>query len=81
MWIFRVDEPRLGAIRIREWRRRARHTIGLLMLLPGISVTGLVILDQSSSSFPNKMLAAPGNGLNFVATPGSFSRFDREVDR
>jgi len=30
MWIYRVDEPRLGAVRMREWRRRARHAIALL---------------------------------------------------
>ena len=32
MWIFRVNEPRLGAIRVREWTRRARRTVGLLFL-------------------------------------------------
>ncbi|EEA03915.1 Sulfate permease and related transporter (MFS superfamily)-like protein [Burkholderia sp. H160] len=36
MWVFRVDEPRLGRIRIREWRRRARHTLGLLLLIPEV---------------------------------------------
>ncbi|WP_082814160.1 potassium channel family protein [Paraburkholderia monticola] len=76
MWIFRVDEPRLGAIRIREWRRRARHTIGLLVLLLGSAVTGLVILDQSDTSFPDKMLAALWNGLNLVTTLGAFGQFN-----
>jgi voltage-gated potassium channel Kch len=77
MWIFRVDEPRLGAIRIREWRRRAGHTIGLLVLLLGSAVTGLVILDQSNTSFPNKMLAALWDGLNLVTTLGSFGEFSQ----
>ncbi|WP_233800883.1 NAD(P)-binding protein [Paraburkholderia sp. HP33-1] len=77
MWIFRVDEPRLGAVRIREWRRRARHTIGLLVLLLGSAVTGLVILDQSNTSFSDKMLAALWNGLNLVTTLGAFSEFNQ----
>lgn len=77
MWIFRVDEPRLGAIRIREWRRRARHTIGLLVLLLVSAATGLVILDRSTTSFPNKILTALWDGLNLVTTLGAFSEFDR----
>ncbi|WP_233850194.1 hypothetical protein [Paraburkholderia sp. HD33-4] len=72
MWIFRVDEPRLGVIRIREWRRRARHTIGLLVLLPACATAGLFILAQSNTSFPNKILTSLWNGLNFVTTLGAF---------
>ncbi|EEA03859.1 TrkA-N domain protein [Burkholderia sp. H160] len=76
MWIFRVNEPRLGVIRIREWRRRARHTIGLLVLLLGSAVTGLFILDQSNTSFPNKMFTALWNGVNLITTLGAFGEFN-----
>ncbi|MBN3786659.1 NAD(P)-binding protein [Burkholderia sp. Ac-20353] len=77
MWIFRVDEPRLGVIRVREWRRRARHTIGLLVLLLGCSVTGLISLDQSKTSVPNKMFTALWDGVNLVTTIGAFSEFNQ----
>jgi voltage-gated potassium channel len=76
MWIYRVDEPRLGAIRICEWRRRARHTIGLLALLLGGAATGLVLLDQSNAPFPKKVFTALWNGVNLVTTLGDFAEFD-----
>ncbi|WP_248295009.1 hypothetical protein [Paraburkholderia sp. UYCP14C] len=66
MWIFRVDEPRLGVIRIREWHRRARHTIGLLVVLLACATAGLPILDQSNTSFPNKILTSLWNGLDLI---------------
>ncbi|MCP3713547.1 NAD-binding protein [Paraburkholderia sp. CNPSo 3274] len=75
MWIFRVDEPRLGVIRIREWRRRAHHTIGLLVVLLGGATIGLVALDQSSNSFPDKLFTALWNGVNLITTLGAFSEF------
>ncbi|MBB5468871.1 hypothetical protein OKW30_002285 [Paraburkholderia sp. Clong3] len=50
MWIFRLEAPRRGGVRIREWRRRVRHTIRLLVLLPGSAATGLVILGRSNTS-------------------------------
>jgi len=77
MWIFRVDEPRLGVIRIREWRRRARHTIGLLGLLLASAATGLIVLDQSNDAFPKKMFTALWDGVNLVTTIGSFSEFNQ----
>ncbi|KAG8149733.1 potassium channel family protein [Burkholderia catarinensis] len=77
MWIFRVDEPRLGVIRIREWRRRARHTIGLLVLLLVAAATGLIFLDRSSASFPDKMFTALWDGVNLVTTIGSFTEFNQ----
>jgi hypothetical protein len=63
MWIFRVDEPRPGVIRIREWRRRARYTISLLVLLLCGATTRLVALDQSNTSFLNKMFTALWDGV------------------
>jgi voltage-gated potassium channel len=77
MWIFRVDEPRLGGIRIREWRRRARHTVGLLVLLLGGATIGLVALDQSDTSFSNKTFTALWDGVNLITTLGAFSDFNQ----
>jgi hypothetical protein len=76
MWIFRVAEPRLGIIRIREWRRRVRHTIGLLVLLLGGAATGLVLLDESNTDLPNKLFAAIWDGVNLVTTLGDFTEFN-----
>ena len=77
MWIFRVDEPRLGVIRVREWRRRAHHTVGLLALLLGGATIGLVTLDQSNTSFSDKIFTALWDGVNLVTTLGSFSDFNQ----
>lgn len=77
MWIFRVDESRLGASRIREWRRRVRHTIGLLLLLLGGAAIGLVALDESRTSLPTKVFTALWDGVNLVTTLGDFSEFNQ----
>jgi voltage-gated potassium channel len=76
MWIFRVDEPRLGRIRVREWRRRARHTLGLLLLLLGGATAGLILLDESKSPFLTKAFNAFWDGVNLITTVGDFSEFN-----
>ncbi|CAG2150896.1 hypothetical protein LMG31506_04320 [Cupriavidus yeoncheonensis] len=76
MWLYRVDEPHLGSLRIREWRRRVRHTIGLLVLLLVGAVVGLALLDRSNASPSTKMFAALWDGMNLVTTLGDFSEFD-----
>ena len=76
MRIFRVDESRLAVIRIREWRRSVRHTIGLLLLLVGGAAAGLILLDQSNTSLPNKVFVAIWNGVNLVSTLGDFTEFN-----
>jgi voltage-gated potassium channel Kch len=60
-----------------EWRRRARHTFGLLMLLLGGASTGLVLLDQSTDSFPDKVFVALWDGINLVSTLGDFTDFNQ----
>lgn len=77
MWIFRVDEPRLGGIRIREWRRHARATIALLLLLLAGAAIGLALLDESNVSASDKVFAALWDGFNLVTTLGDFTEFNR----
>ena len=77
MWIFRVAEPRLGVIRMREWRRRVRHTIGLLVLLLGGAAAGLVLLDQSNTAFSTKLFAALWDGVNLITTLGDFTELNQ----
>lgn len=76
MWIYRVDEPRLGALRMREWRRRALHAIGLLLLVFTGAATGLALLDRSNAPTTTKVFNAVWNGVNLVTTLGDFSGFD-----
>ena len=76
MWIFRVNEPRLGAIRVREWTRRARRTVGLLFLILGGAIVGLVLLDQSNAPFANKFFAALWDSANLITTLGDFSELN-----
>jgi voltage-gated potassium channel len=76
MQIYRVDEPRLGALRIREWRHRARRALGLLLLLLMIVATGLTLLDNSNAPLSTKVFHALWDGVNLVTTLGDFSDFD-----
>ncbi|MEI6001769.1 NAD-binding protein [Paraburkholderia bengalensis] len=76
MGIYRVDEPRLGAVRVREWRRRARHAIALLVLLLIAATTGLMLLDGSSAPFSTRLFAAMWDAVNLITTLGDFSDFD-----
>ncbi|SIT38105.1 TrkA-N domain protein [Paraburkholderia ribeironis] len=76
MLIYRVDEPRLGALRIREWRRRALHTIALLLLVLSLAAAGLALLDRSNAPLSTRLFTAVWNGVNLVTTLGDFSDFD-----
>jgi FlaA1/EpsC-like NDP-sugar epimerase len=76
MKIYRLDEPRLGALRIREWRHRAYRAIGLLFLLLVVVATGLTLLDDSNAPLQTKMFHALWDGVNLVTTLGDFSDFD-----
>lgn len=76
MQIYRVDEPRLGALRVREWQQRARRALVLLLLLLAIVATGLTLLDNSKAPLPTKAFRALWDGVNLVTTLGDFSDFD-----
>jgi voltage-gated potassium channel Kch len=76
MKLYRVNEPRLGALRIREWRRHVRQTIGLLVLLLAAAVVGLALLDRSNNPAGTKLFTALWDGMNLVTTLGDFSDFD-----
>ncbi|ACC75382.1 NAD(P)-binding protein [Paraburkholderia phymatum] len=76
MWIYRVDEPRLGAVRVREWRRRARHAVALLVLLLTAATTGLILLDESKAPFGKRLFTALWDAANLTTTLGDFSEFN-----
>lgn len=76
MWIYRVNEPRLGAVRVREWRRRARHAIVMLVLLLAAATGGLMLLDQSAAPLHTRLFNALWDAANLTTTLGDFSDFD-----
>lgn len=76
MPIYRVIEPRLGALRLADWRRRALHVFGLLWLVIFVCAVGLAVLDNSDESLRYKLLQGLWNALNLVTTLGDFSHFD-----
>jgi hypothetical protein len=61
---------------VREWRRRARHAIGLLFLSLALSTTGLVLLDGSKAPFSKRLFTAMWDAVNLTTTLGDFSDFD-----
>lgn len=77
MSIYRVNEPRLGAVRVREWRRRARHAFALLMLLLVATTMGLMLLDQSSAPFSTRLFTAVWDAINLATTLGDFAELDK----
>jgi len=76
MWIYRVNEPRLGAVRVREWRRRARHAVIMIVLLLAAATTGLMFLDESHAAFHTRLFNALWDAANLTTTLGDFSDFD-----
>lgn len=76
MWIYRVNEPRLGAVRVHEWRRRARHAVAMLVALLAAATTGLILLDQSKAAFHTRLFNALWDAANLTTTLGDFSEFD-----
>ncbi len=73
--IYHLEEPYLGARRVREWRRRALHTLGLLVLILGCATAGLGLLDRSRNPLSTKVFTALWNGVNLISTLGDFSDF------
>jgi len=76
MWIYRIDEPRLGAVRVHEWRRRARHAVAMLVLVLVAATGGLVLLDESTAPFHTRLFTALWDAANLTTTLGDFSEFD-----
>jgi voltage-gated potassium channel len=77
MPIYRVLEPRLGGIHIREWRRHVLHTVALLLLVLIACAIGMIALDTSSHPLPDKMFRGLWNALNLITTLGDFTTLDQ----
>ncbi len=76
MPIYRVQEPHLGEVHVREWRRRLLHTVVLLLATLTVCTIGMVSLDTSNALLPAKMSRGLWNALNLVTTLGDFTSLD-----
>ena len=76
MPIYRQVESRLGRQHMKEWRRRAVHACGLLLLILAACSGGLAVLDSSNVPFPAKLFRGLWNAVNLVTTLGDFTPFD-----
>src|SRR5271163_1267505 len=77
MPIYRVLEPRLGSVHIREWRRRVLHTVALLLLVLAACAIGMIALDISNLPWSAKVFRGLWNALNLVTTLGDFTNLDQ----
>jgi voltage-gated potassium channel len=73
MPIYRVREPRLDVLHMREWRRRVIHTVALLLATLAACALGLIVLDSSNLMLPAKVFQGLWNALNLVTTLGDFA--------
>jgi len=75
MPVYRVTEPWLGQLRIREWRHRVFHTLGLLFLTLVGCTAGLIVLEPSNEPLTRKAFIALWNAINLITTMGDFTDF------
>lgn len=76
MPIYRVVEPQLGHLHLREWRRRLLHTMGLLLATLAACAIGLFALGPSTQPLRDRMFLGLWNSLNLITTVGDFSSLD-----
>ena len=76
MPIYRVLEPHLGHLHLREWRRRLLHTVGLLLGTLAACAIGLSALGSSNQLLRDRMFLGLWNSLNLITTVGDFSSLD-----
>jgi len=77
MPIYRVIEPGLVHLRLREWRRRVGHTVLLLLGALAVCAIGMMVLDTSTHVLPDKVFRGLWNALNLVTTLGDFTSLDQ----
>jgi voltage-gated potassium channel len=76
MPIYRVVEPRVGVLHLREWRRRVLRTVALLLGTLAACAIGMIALDNSSQLMPARVFRGLWNALNLVTTLGDFTSLD-----
>jgi voltage-gated potassium channel len=76
MPIYRVLNPGLGGLHMKEWRRRVVHTVGLLLAALAACAIGLILLDSSTQGLSPKAFRGLWNALNLITTLGDFTSLD-----
>lgn len=76
MPIYRVLEPQLGHLHLREWRRRLLHTVGLLLATLAACAIGLFALGSPHRLLRDRMFLGFWNALNLITTVGDFTSLD-----
>ncbi|WP_028218960.1 potassium channel family protein [Paraburkholderia oxyphila] len=74
--MYRVEDPQIGKQHFREWRRRARRTLGMLLLVMVGTSLGVALLDSSKTPVSSKLFTAVWDSMNLVTTLGDFSEFN-----
>lgn len=77
MPIYRVLEPLSSRRRVQKWRRRAVHTVCLLLLAVTVCAVGLSALDPTGQPLTAKMFRGIWNAFNLVTTLGDFTVLGR----
>jgi voltage-gated potassium channel len=77
MPIYRVLEPQLGRLHMREWRGRLLRTVGLLLVTLAACAIGLIALDSSGQPLAAKIFRGMWNALNLVTTLGDLTGLDQ----
>jgi hypothetical protein len=74
--IYRFIEPRLGRMRLHQWRISALRVLLLLAVIVMLTTVGLALLDNSSNTPDQRLLDGFWNAVNLVTTLGDFTAFD-----
>jgi voltage-gated potassium channel len=78
MAIYRVAESELGKLRVRQWRRSALRTMGLLLAALTACAVGLTVLDSSNEPFAQGIYTGIWNAANLLTTLGDFTAFNTD---
>ena len=74
--IYRFIEPRLGRVRLHQWRMSALRVLLLLAVIVMLTTVGLALLDNSDDVLHQRFLNGFWNAVNLVTTLGDFTPFD-----
>jgi len=74
--IYRFIEPRLGRVRLHQWRMSALRVLLLLAVIVMLTTVGLALLDNSDGVLHQRFLNGFWNAVNLVTTLGDFTPFD-----
>lgn len=74
--MYRIEDPQVGKLHLKEWRRRVRRTLGMLLLVMVGTSLGVAWLDSSKAPISSKLFTAVWDSMNLVTTLGDFSDFN-----